>query len=168
MKPPVITRNVVPAANLYSPGCVKAFTLIEVAFSLGIVSFALVSIMGLLSFGLTTCRNAISSTVESHIVQAISNDILLTDFANLASLADRTYAYDNEGRLVTAGGDSVIYTTKVTFQPLDNLQSFPVKLQSVDGSETHNEAFNVLIEITDRTRPDRKTKCSIIVANNNI
>jgi len=83
------------------------FTLVETVIAMGIVAFAMLGILGLVPVGLTNFREAMNNTAESQIIQGVSNDILLTDYAKLTS----TYAmgttnisyYSDEGRLVSGG-----------------------------------------------------------------
>jgi len=85
-----------------------AFSLVEVVLALGLVSFAVLAIMGLLPTGLSTLRQAMSQTVEAQIVRTIGAEAVVAPFTNLASV---TY-FDDEG-LPTAG-DNAFYTVDVT------------------------------------------------------
>lgn len=50
-------------------GGVRGFTLVEVAMSLGILSFALTAILGLLSVGMTSFRGSLDRTMESQLLE---------------------------------------------------------------------------------------------------
>lgn len=155
-----------PAMNMRLPNLRKArtarggFTLVEVVLSIGVVSFVLVSMMGLLPVGMATQRQATSNMVESQIVQSLTNEILLTDFANLKN---QTLSYDREGKLLSSNGASTdpqsLYDVTVTLQTLDNLQNCPVNLKTAK-----DEAYNVAIAVQNRTRPSETGKYSVIVA----
>lgn len=138
----------------------KAFTLVEVVLSIGVVSFVLVSMMGLLPVGMATQRQATTNMVESQIVQALTNEILLTDFGNLKN---QTLSYDREGKQLSSNGASTdpqsLYDVTVTLQALDNLQNCPVNLKTAK-----DEAYNVAISVQNRTRPGETGKYSVIVA----
>jgi len=72
--------------NLRNPGPVnrgKAFSLVEVAIALGLVTFAVVSVIGLLPVGLSTMRDAMTQTVSTQIVREISAELLLTPFQQI-------------------------------------------------------------------------------------
>jgi len=89
----------------------RGFSLVEVTIALGLVSFAVITIMGLLPTGLSTLRQAMNQTVEAQIVRTIGAQSVIAPFTNLAS---RTY-FDEEG-LPTDSTDAY-YTVDVTTQP---------------------------------------------------
>jgi uncharacterized protein (TIGR02598 family) len=64
------------------------FSLVETALALGIVAFALVTLMALLPIGLTAFRSAIDASVCSQIVQRIVADAEQSDFDVLLSSAE--------------------------------------------------------------------------------
>jgi uncharacterized protein (TIGR02598 family) len=53
----------------------KAFTLIEVTLALGVASFCLITVFGLIPIGLTTNQNASEQTAAAGIASAISADL---------------------------------------------------------------------------------------------
>lgn len=65
----------------------RGFSLIEVTIALGVVSFALIALFGLLPTGLTTFRSSIDRTVASQIAQNIISQARQTDFSSLGGLA---------------------------------------------------------------------------------
>jgi uncharacterized protein (TIGR02598 family) len=140
----------------------SGFTLVEVTISLGIVAFAMVSMVGLIPAGLSNFRSAMSNTIEAQIVQALSEDVASTDFANLPSLANQKFTFDSRGVETAADGKLAIYTASVVLQPLDDLASFPVKLKD---AAARNEAYNVQILISQVGLPGQVSKYSLIVAN---
>lgn len=139
----------------------SGFTLIEVTISLGIVAFVMVSLVGLLPAGLSNFRTAMSQTIESQIVQGLSEEIALTDFANLAALEGKQFTYDNSGVSTRTGDPATIYTATVTLEALDSLSSYPVRLQT----SSRNEAYNVRIRISRVNQPQQINQYSLIVAN---
>ena len=147
------------------------FSLAEVVLSLGVVSFAMVSILGLLPVGLNMFQKARSNTVEAQIVQAMSNDILLTDFMHLAAMADQAYYFDDSGKPVATGAENFdvqkIYTATVRLRQLNGTQACPVLLQSNANGTTRDEAYNVQILIENRSAPGDSRTYSVLVANNN-
>ncbi|GAT33591.1 Verru_Chthon cassette protein B [Terrimicrobium sacchariphilum] len=140
----------------------SGFTLIEVTISLGIVAFAMVSLVGLLPAGLSNFRMAMSQTIESQIVQGLSEEIALTDFSNLADLEGRKFTYDNSGVTTRTGDPATIYTATVKLEPVDSLSSYPVRLQD---SASRNEAYNVRIQISRVNQTQQINQYSLIVAN---
>ena len=77
----------------------RAFSLVEVTIALAIVTFAVVSVMGLLPTGLTTMRTATDQTTVAQIAREISAEVLLTPFGELDSYisAHGTRYFDSEG-----------------------------------------------------------------------
>lgn len=138
------------------------FTLVEVTISLGIVAFAMVSLVGLLPAGLSNFRVAMSNTIEAQIVQALSEDVAATDFAHLAGLENQKFTFDSRGVETAADGKFAVYTASITLQPVDDLASFPVRLKD---ASSRNEAYNVQIQISQVGQPAQVSKYSLIVAN---
>jgi uncharacterized protein (TIGR02598 family) len=79
-----------------------AFSLVEVALALGIISFALLTVAGLMPVGLGTMRQAMDNTEESQIIRTISGEVLMTPFSELdTNFAGKTFYFDDEGTLLT-------------------------------------------------------------------
>jgi uncharacterized protein (TIGR02598 family) len=133
---------------------------------MGIISFAMITILGLVPAGLVSFRQAMNNTVESQIVQALTNDLELTSFSNLSAAAGQTYTYDADGN-ATTNAQAIFYTATVTLQPVNSTSSsFPVNLTNpVDQT---SEAQKVEIQITNKTQPAQPHTYSVIIANKNI
>ena len=92
-----------------------AFSLIEVTLALGLVSIAVLPVMGLLPGGLTTLRQSMNHTVETQIVQAIAAQSVISPFSALATGARY---FDDEGFPVSSAADPRRrYTATVTVNP---------------------------------------------------
>ncbi|HSJ01049.1 MAG: Verru_Chthon cassette protein B [Verrucomicrobium sp.] len=80
---------------------VAGFSLVEVALTLGIISFVFVTVFGLLPVGLDVSRQAIDTTVSGQITQQMINEAQQTDFSGLQSLAAASVAepwcFDDQG-----------------------------------------------------------------------
>jgi uncharacterized protein (TIGR02598 family) len=102
------------------PGRVsQGFSLVEVTIALGVVSFALVALFGLLPTGLTTFRSSIDRSVASQIAQGIINEARQTDFTNLGSLATASGSpklFTEDGQETTDAAKS-IYVAAITVEP---------------------------------------------------
>lgn len=57
------------------------FSLIEVVLCLGIISFAMVSLLGLMPVGLRAFRQSIDVTTQSQIAQQIMSEAQLADWS---------------------------------------------------------------------------------------
>ena len=71
-----------------------AFSLVECALALGIVSFVLVSMLGLLPVGLAAFRESINDTIRAQIVETVVSRLREHPFA---TLSNQTYYFDSEG-----------------------------------------------------------------------
>jgi uncharacterized protein (TIGR02598 family) len=130
------------------------FSLVEVAISLAVVSFSMLSILGLVPMGLTNLRQAMNNTVQSQIVQSITSEEQLTSFVNLQNTS---YYYDADGN-TTSPSSQPVYTATVTISQVSG-SSFPVNLA--------NSADKVTIAIVNKTQPAQTNIYSIIIANQN-
>ena len=77
----------------------KAFSLVEVALALGIVSIALVPLLGLLPVGLSTFRSSIDTNVFSQVVEKLGNEAQLSEFDGVTSSGLRYF--DEQGNEVS-------------------------------------------------------------------
>jgi uncharacterized protein (TIGR02598 family) len=90
-----------------SPG----FSLVEVTLAMGLVSFSLVGLMGLLPVGLSNFREAMEIQTQARIAQQIAAEFQLMPFPEIS---DGSYQsgfprhYDEEGTAVAA--TEAIYT----------------------------------------------------------
>jgi uncharacterized protein (TIGR02598 family) len=99
-----------------SPAC--GFSLVEVTIAMGIISFALIALFGLLPTGLKTFRNSIDRSVSSQIAQGIISEARQTDFANLTTLqtaAGSPLRFTEEGDKTTDASKTV-YVARVTVE----------------------------------------------------
>jgi uncharacterized protein (TIGR02598 family) len=80
----------------------SGFTLTEVAVAMGIFSFALVSMIGLLSVGLKNSRRANIQISASNLMSAIASDIQ----SSLWTVKGGTYSYTSPRLKLTASVDS--------------------------------------------------------------
>lgn len=64
----------------------SGFSLVEVTIALGIVSFAFVTLLGLMPVGLNVMRQAMDSTTEGMIVQQLAGQARMGAFTNLTTV----------------------------------------------------------------------------------
>lgn len=129
----------------------RAFSLVEAVISIGVVSFAMMGILGMVPVGLATFRHAMNLTVESAIVQEVTGELLRTDHANLS--ADTLY-FDEQGNPVpTADHPSRIYTVDVPSpRPLE-----------ASGLVASSAASTVTISIHHRAEPSAVHRFSVVI-----
>jgi uncharacterized protein (TIGR02598 family) len=97
----------------------RGFTLIEVTLALGVVSFALISLLGLIPAGLQTFRSSMDMSVRSQIVQRIAGDAMQTNFDTLIASESSDRYFDDQGRETTQ--QSYTYQVHVQVTPSTDL-----------------------------------------------
>jgi uncharacterized protein (TIGR02598 family) len=146
-----------------------AFSLVEVVLALGVMSFALTGIVGLLPVGLSHFRKAMDQTIQSQIAQEVTYMVQRTPFQNIDSLGSEsnptvTY-YDQEGTPVSQK-ESVytVSTSAVSDSGLNGLLAPTWSLDSNTGKALNNVKA-VKISITNRTFPNYSQTITTYVAN---
>lgn len=81
--------------------CLSAFSLVEVTLALGILSFALLAVMGLIPVALRTSRDAMDRGIEMRILQAVQADLLARPYSALP--ATGSFFFDADGAEVDSG-----------------------------------------------------------------
>jgi len=97
-----------------------AFSLIEVTIALGIVAFAMVPIIGLVSTGMKSLRDSMDETVRAEIVRKVSGEALRVPYAKLLDeFQNKTFYFDDEGIQQSSSNASTIFvaTTAVSAPP---------------------------------------------------
>lgn len=129
-----------PLSRLLRP---HAFSLVEVTMAIGIVSFALLSILGTFSVGLTTIKDAKKDLTHAQIIAQLTSDTLQTPFEKITPTGDFVgpFFFDQSGRRVTAS-TGALYQAKLTVTP-GGVGTYPGALAGLDRS-----AKNVKIVVT--------------------
>ncbi len=80
----------------------RAFSLVEVTLAMALVSFAVITVIGLMPIGLTALHRVIDTTEEAQIVRQIGAQAALTPYSTLnATFSGQTFYYDQDGVLLT-------------------------------------------------------------------
>lgn len=91
-----------------------AFSLVEVTLALGLVAFALISVLGLMPVGLTTMREAMDQTTQSQISRRVAGEMMLTPFSKLdAWLANGPIYFDDQGEKQAAENGETRYSVEI-------------------------------------------------------
>ena len=149
------------------------FNLVEIAMALAIISFSCTCLLGLLPASLTAFHQAMGNTIESQIVQSISNDVALNNFSALSSSNFPVYYYyDHEGQLLSSSATSsppagYFYTAQVAFTTVTSSNS------PADLSASPTPAYKVNVTITNVAQSASLSAAkahvySFIVANNGL
>ncbi len=133
-----------------------AFTLVEVVLALGVASFGLISMLGLLSVGLRTAHDAISTTTETEICQQLANQLQLSNYSTISTSGPTTYYFTQEGFATNQA--NAVYTATV---------SAPTTL-TAPGNTPANSANmkSVVISIWSVSSPQHTNAVPIEIANN--
>jgi len=92
--------------------CEQAFSLVEVVLALSIMSFACVTLIGLLATGLFSVHRATTETVQAQIVQAVINNAQVHTYTTPYST---NLYFDDEGTSLKST-DTWLYAATVTNQ----------------------------------------------------
>jgi uncharacterized protein (TIGR02598 family) len=102
--PACVQRSKAPTA--------RAFTLIEIIIALGVISFALIGLLGLLPAGLQTFRSTMNMSACTQIAQRIATDVTQTAFDTLiATPAPQDRYFDDQGS--ETNGQNYTYQARV-------------------------------------------------------
>lgn len=87
----------------------RGFSLVEIVLALGVISFALVAIIGLLPIGLASNRGTIQETRANHLAEEIFSTLRSQPFTNvsLALLGNATAPIDLSAQNTPAGAAGI-------------------------------------------------------------
>lgn len=92
----------------------SAFSLVEVTLALGLISFAVVTILALIPSGLAVLRSSMDQSLEAQIVKGIGARSILSSFDNVAV---KDLYFDEEGQETALIGDARFYVSVETETP---------------------------------------------------
>jgi uncharacterized protein (TIGR02598 family) len=87
----------------------RAFSLIEVILAIGIISFAMLPMLGMIAIGMTTFKSSLSETIQTQILQQLYAEVQQTSFANLSSVLGTVRYFDGDGLEVSP--DKMAYSS---------------------------------------------------------
>ncbi len=154
-------KNFCSLRNSYAISCadpLRAFTLVEVVFALGIVSFTLITLLGLLTVGIQRFHDAKNTTVESEISQQLANQLQLANYSSISANNLTVFYFTDEG--VATNASSAIYTATI---------SAPTQLIVPGASNpttTNTNTLAFVIAIKSVSSPQITNSFPIQVANN--
>lgn len=87
----------------------RGFSLIEVTLALGIVSFGLLVMVGMLPIGLKSIGESMDDSVKTQIIQQITGKLLLTPYGEIDDfISDGPYYFTEEG-ILQSGNDAATF-----------------------------------------------------------
>ena len=100
----------------------SGFSLVELTLALGVASFCLIALVGLMPVGVMTNRNATSQTAATNIMAAVVADLRATPTFNTSSTefgitfgTNATLYFDGTGQFATSLGANSRYQLNVTW-----------------------------------------------------
>lgn len=134
-----------------------AFSLVEVVLALGVVSFSLVGLIGMLPVGLSNFRQAIELQTQAQIVQQIATELQLAKFSDLNGGSYQSgfpRYFDAEG--VPVSEPQKLYT--VTANSPANTE--------VPGTVANTNLLTLNFDIQRSTAPTEHKSFTLLVSNN--
>lgn len=138
----------------------SGFSLAEVAIAMGIVTFSLVAVLGLLPIGLSSFREANEATIESQIISQISSEVALMPFSKIPEYAAAgPYYFDNDGRKAEKEADAIfsVHTSSATpnypGKPATinaDLVNLQVRVTTARNRNVTNKVHNLFVARSDR------------------
>jgi uncharacterized protein (TIGR02598 family) len=121
-----------------------AFSLVEIAICMGIISFAFFSLLGLIPMGMSTFRQAMETSVGSLIAQRVINDALQTDFDILTGTGTGPFVqknryFDDQGTELTTG-TGAIYWVNTRINPT-------MATPSTSGSNANANLATITVQV---------------------
>lgn len=117
----------------------KGFSLVEVTIAMGLVSFAVLSVVGLLPVGLGALKDSRAQMLEAQILNGVAAQGAVGNYDNLAF----TNWYDAEGQVLTRQADALY---KVTVSDATVQPTFP---GSSNAFTMRSSLKAIRVEITD-------------------
>jgi len=148
--------------------------MIELVLSLGVLSFAFVSLLALLPAGMSTVRKAIDASVTTQISQRIVNEAQQTDFATYIAKQPAVRYFDDQGDELPGQTHSIYQVNvRVTTAPtLPGAPSANENLATVTVQIANNPGNKPLAEDSDNlwatTSGVPMVAYSTVIAGNNI
>ncbi len=130
--------------------------MVEVAFALSIISFACLTLLGLLGDGLVTVNRAIGTTVQGEITQSIINESQVHTYSS--GYTTNLY-FNDQGTSVSQSDPSQLYTAYLTAVPLQVGGSSGYTLN------TANSGSMLKVSIVSRARPGTTNSFSLVWCN---
>lgn len=136
------------------------FSLVEVTLVIGIVSFAVLSIVGTLSVGLTTIHDAKKDVTHAQIMAQVESTLLQTPFANMATYASASGAalYFDQTGMQLANSSGAVYSVTLATVPTA-YPGVPSTLNAIVSPATDPSAYSVQITVS-TIRPGTTTVLS--------
>jgi uncharacterized protein (TIGR02598 family) len=146
-----------------------AFSLVEVAIAFAILSFAMITLIGLLPLALTTFRETKRDTVHADILQYVASQANLTPFTDMTPVATGVFAsslmpwtFDDQGGVIQAATTNLADTLPMVYSATITVTPSPLL---PGASVVSTNTYLLTVAIVDTDQPNRPTTNTIVVAN---
>lgn len=103
-------------SSVREPARAGAFSLVEIALALGLVTFVIISLLGLLASGLRSGKDSHEDTTLAAIARTALTDLRTNSFSSLQGLrTERFFGYDGEP--LGSGSDRAFYKCRIENLP---------------------------------------------------
>ena len=140
----------------------SAFSLVEVTIAIGIVSFALVTLLGVVPVGLIATQEAMRQTARSQIIKQISSDLGMMPFARIGDYLASEQYYDYNGSRSIGTSDRVFIATMTNALP-----SYPGSSNLSGLEESLIRVVVKIRRITESTNAEARTTLAVFNASRN-
>ncbi|MDQ3620965.1 MAG: Verru_Chthon cassette protein B [Verrucomicrobiota bacterium] len=117
-----------------------AFTLVEIVLALGIVAFAVVALVGLMTASLDSSRGSEADTLIASMARQITAELQTRPFDSLTTEGPEIYYFDNEAHQLP-DKQGAIYLCKVTLTLRSDYDTEPV-----DGAAAQPNLYEVQLD----------------------
>lgn len=146
-------RRPAPGPRLFACAPRSGFSLVEVILALGICTFALIAIMGLLPVALDSAGEALTMARRAKVIQQVSHDLQQAPFSSLsAEMPAWKRTFDGDG--VETTDPAQIFYTVTGSQPAD--------LTLPGASIANPELASIVVEIAS---PSETHRVPLVLAN---
>lgn len=138
----------------------SGFSLVEVTIAIGIVSFALVTLLGVVPVGLIATQQAMRQTARSQIIKQISSDLGMMPFREIGGYLASEQYFDYNGDRSLGTNDRTFIATMTNALP-----SYPGS-SNLSGLDGH--LIRVVIKvrrIAEPTNSDWRTTLAVFNAS---
>ncbi len=116
----------------------RGFSMVEVTMALGLISFAMLGVLGLLPVGLSTVQQAMVQTGEAGIARQIRSDLQQISLTSLPTFASQPKYYTPQGIRVASASSTDAYF----------IATFSVTDPSIAGAATSFNTSAKLVKVT--------------------
>jgi uncharacterized protein (TIGR02598 family) len=147
-------------------GSRQGFSLVEVTVAMGLITFAVVAVLGVLPAGLTSLRRAMDQTVEAQIIRSVGAQAITGEFATVGAQSEMFF--DEEGQAMDSSQGAYYKATLTTRDPVypasslsgtltNSLKSLQIELRPQLGTNAVATVYSINVANSGRLASAVKT-----------